>query len=91
MARFYTREELLDFIGRIDSLDRFDTARAFLDKLYPRLPKKLVEELETEMLGTLDWLNMRDDYDGHEDYSPSAPWNAPGMKISDFISGVSYF
>ena len=21
----------------------------------------------------------------HEDYSPSAPWNAPGMKVSDFI------
>ena len=20
-----------------------------------------------------------------EDYSPSAPWNAPGMKVSDFI------
>jgi hypothetical protein len=22
---------------------------------------------------------------GHGDYSPSAPWNAPGMKVSDFI------
>lgn len=25
------------------------------------------------------------------DYSPSAPWNAPGMSVSDFITGVSYF
>lgn len=25
------------------------------------------------------------------DYSPSDPWIAPGMKVSDFITGVSYF
>ena len=25
------------------------------------------------------------------DYSPSDPWNAPGMKVSDFITGVSPF
>lgn len=23
--------------------------------------------------------------DGRDFYSPSAPWNAPGMKVSDFI------
>lgn len=29
-----------------------------------------------------------DDYYDDRDYSPSNPWDAPGMKISDFISGV---
>ena len=32
-------------------------------------------------------MNIVDDYE-YEDrgsYSPSAPWNAPGMKVSDFI------
>ena len=26
-----------------------------------------------------------------EDYGPSNPWDAPGMSVSDFIRGVSYF
>ena len=29
--------------------------------------------------------------DDYRDYSPSCPWNAPGMRVSDFIGGVSYF
>lgn len=94
MARFYTREELLAFINRIDSWERFDIARAFLDKLEPRLPKALVRELETEMLCMGDVLEMRefrDDCGGYEDYGPSNPWDAPGMKVSDFITGVCYF
>lgn len=34
-----------------------------------------------------------DDWDRYEekDYGPSNPWDAPGMKISDFITGVQYF
>lgn len=27
----------------------------------------------------------------HGDYSPSNPWDAPGMSVSDFIGGVSMF
>lgn len=30
-----------------------------------------------------------DEYE--KDYGPSNPWDAPGMKISDFITGVSCF
>ena len=43
-----------------------------------------------------DWDDYEDDWDKYDDYdrgsySPSAPWNAPGMRISDFISGVVYW
>ena len=31
-----------------------------------------------------------DDWD-EKDYGPSNPWDAPGMKVSDFITGVSYW
>ena len=36
------------------------------------------------------WTETKDTGFYEEEYSPSAPWNAPGMKISDFISGVYY-
>lgn len=44
---------------------------------------------------TDDWKYVRDEllpYSEYEekDYGPSNPWDAPGMKVSDFIRGVVY-
>ena len=32
-----------------------------------------------------------DDRYEEKDYGPSNPWDAPGMRVSDFITGVTYF
>lgn len=56
---------------------------------------KTPEEKEKESQEYLDWLMKQElkniDQDeycpsaAHGDYSPSCPWNAPGMSVSDFI------
>lgn len=93
MAKRYTQEELIAFINRADDFDKLATARDFIEKL-SYISDENREELEAELLMQGDYLTAReyqDDYCGHEDYSPSAPWDAPGMKVSDFITGVCYF
>lgn len=42
------------------------------------------EEWRQEMLAAGDPFGD-DEEEEEESYSPSAPWNAPGMSISDFI------
>jgi len=37
-----------------------------------------------------DFDEWEDDWD-EKDYGPSNPWDAPGMKVSDFITDVSYW
>ena len=32
-----------------------------------------------------------DPFEEEPDYGPSNPWDAPGMNVSDFIRGVSFF
>ena len=81
-VRRYTREELIDFIGRATTMEMLQTARNFIAKL--ELPEDLRKELEFELMLQYDaceeYIN-----DDRGSYSPSAPWNAPGMKVSDFI------
>lgn len=61
------------------------------------LPEFMRLTLDEAQKDDSDWDNevnpFLPDYmsDDDRDYSPSAPWNAPGMKVSDFITGVSYF
>lgn len=94
MAKTYSREVLIRFVNRADTWEKLDIARDFIDKL--DLPEDLREELDMELFLQGDAINdaeygygclARDD----DDYSPSSPWNAPGMRVSDFITGVSYF
>lgn len=93
MAKRYTQEELIAFINRADDFDKLATARDFIDKL-TYLSDEDREELHNECLMQGDYLEARayqDDGGWGEDYGPSNPWDAPGMKVSDFITGVSYF
>lgn len=94
MAKRYTQEELIAFINRADDFDKLATARDFIDKL-SYLTDEDREELHNECLMQGDYLEARtyqdDGYGWEKDYGPSNPWDAPGMKISDFITGVCYF
>lgn len=95
MAKRYSIQELRAFVGRADTEEKVETARAFIARL-PYLTKSERQELDERLEEALwpndaedPWFNDcggADDYD----YSPSAPWNAPGMKVSDFITGVSW-
>lgn len=95
MAKRYTKDELIAFINRADDFDKLATARDFIDKL-SYLSDDDREELHNECLMRGDLLEQRMfglEYDSgwEKDYGPSNPWDAPGMKVSDFITGVCYF
>jgi hypothetical protein len=50
--------------------------------------QEAIEAAELDMTGDEDDDEYWDNYTPsatHGDYSPSCPWNAPGMSISDFI------
>ena len=95
MARHYTREQLLAFIGRADTMAKILTAEDFIAKL--DIPEDLRAELTRKIQDKEEAVALKDGWlcyddlvmtDRDEDrgcYSPSAPWNAPGMKVSDFI------
>lgn len=56
-----------------------------------RITAKCIEE---RMLNLADAMTYYDDEEIEEDerdYGPSNPWDAPGMKVSDFIKGVKTF
>lgn len=89
----YTFDELNDFIYRADSAEKCDVARKYIEGL-SYLPEAEKAHL---LLNLEDWsMNFDegpvwDERERDRDYSPSAPWGAPGMKVSDFISGVRYW
>ena len=60
---------------------------SFNDALYPEYITNSVEAL-TEMVLDAELPDEEDeelDFDEEPEYSPSSPWNAPGMSPSDFI------
>lgn len=90
----YTMEELKAFIDRADTEEKVETARAFIEKL-TYLTKDERYLLDVRLMEAL-WPNDAEDYpyaddDYEKDYGPSNPWDAPGMRVSDFITGVSWF
>ena len=97
MVKKYTMDDLRDFCERADTEEKEKTAREFITSR-PYLTAKQKEEL-LEYLDICRWCDydeknpfLPDYLDRDErDYSPSNPWDAPGMRVSDFISGVSYF
>lgn len=91
----YTLEELRDFCDRANTPEKKQIARDFIagrDYLAPCEKDFLFDLLEDygeEVNPFLpDYMTANDD---ERDYSPSNPWDAPGMRVSDFIRGVSYF
>lgn len=55
---------------------------------------KIVNEVDgfgDPVYSNLEYTNKYREYDqgvDYEDYSPSNPWDAPGMTVSDFVKGV---
>ena len=90
MAKTYTKKELIDFIRRADTPERCKIARYYLAKM--KMSDNDREYLEAELGSQERWVNDEwgaDEWeDDDRDWSPSAPWNAPGMRVSDFITGV---
>ena len=87
----YTEEELVAFVGRIDSWEKCEIAENFIRKL--PLGRNVHARLYNMICERYAEFSEPDEYDWGEDrgsYSPSAPWNAQGMKVSDFITGVSW-
>ena len=55
------------------------------------LPEQMMNDIGGELHAAYDVFADREWFDYEPDekpYGPSNPWDAPGMKISDFISGV---
>jgi hypothetical protein len=90
--RRYSDAELVAFINRADTVEKcqialdFIMSRDYLSKQDKERYMDMLTELANEICPEED--EYYDDDRGS--YSPSAPWNAPGMKISDFITGVSW-
>lgn len=87
----FTEEELTAFVNRADSLEKCEIAEKFIRKL--PLGKAVHARLYNLICERYAMYSDPDEYEDEDrgSYSPCAPWNAPGMKVSDFISGVSYF
>jgi hypothetical protein len=88
-----SRDELVSMINAADSIEELDEIRERIRDL--DLPDDLREEIEMELAGSYDMFHHREwfdsDYGADEDYGPSNPWDAPGMRISDFITGVTFW
>ena len=96
--KIYSVKELEQFCDRACSMEQADIAEKFI-KSRPYLSKEekdgLLGFLDGVRFAINDMLQMQrdmgycgDDEYEDDDYSPSAPWRAPGMRVSDFISGV---
>lgn len=91
----YSIDELKHFCDRADSLEQADIAEKFI-KSRPYLSKseksELLDYLDGVRFAIEDMIRMQKEMgcfdDEYDDYSPSNPWNAPGMRVSDFIRGV---
>ena len=90
MAKRYTKEELIAFINRAKNKDQLRKADELISKM--KMPDDWREEIEMELLCSYDMMNDPGWYSAQaeEDYGPSNPWDAPGMKVGDFIRGVCY-
>lgn len=100
----YTLKELRDFCERAvegeDCDKKCEVARRFISSR-PYLSKaekeSLLEYLDYCMIPCDDFDDGGDpflpDYLDRDsrDYSPSNPWDAPGMRVSDFITGVRFY
>ena len=88
MKHTYTLEELDAFVERADTLEKCDVAAEFIRRLCNRgeinggTYAKLNSKLRSIKFYLLEDIPMGPE---ERNYSPSAPWNAPGMRVSDFL------
>lgn len=80
----FTEQQLWDFVNRTDTHERVEIAIDFLTHL-----DGLSIELYDELMNTLAYISRElyhmDRETDRDMYSPSCPWNAPGMSARDFI------
>lgn len=89
----YTPAQLQDFVYRADSNEKCNIAREFINSrpyLNPVEKEYFTALIEAHRVyvntvSVWDEDDYDDGYDDDRNYSPSAPWNAPGMRVSDFI------
>ena len=83
--KVFSEADLWGLVCRADTLEKVATAERFISNLV------FSERMQEDDLpgALLDALGViREDLEDREMYSPSCPWNAPGMKVSDFVRGV---
>ena len=84
----YTQEELIAMINQTTTMDELNDVEELIKSLH--LSGDELHEIEMEILCQSDMIydsyyNPYEHYEDRGSYSPSAPWNAPGMSIHDFI------
>ena len=82
---FISEKEIQQMIdeGKASGNDVWDIVAEFRKRGY-------AEELIEVQTDTV-YIDETDDYDDYyKSYSPSNPWDAPGMSVSDFLGGVNY-
>ena len=82
MKRF-SSQDLWGLVNRADTHERVATAEAFLRRL-----TYVDNELFDELMIALSFISRelyRRDREEDREYSPSCPWNAPGMNTRDFV------
>lgn len=84
----YSFSELHAFVERANTMDRIFIAYEYLEKL-TYLSAKMYDELMSLLFSKEreieDEMQERYYQIDRDMYSPSCPWNAPGMCASDFI------
>lgn len=80
---YMDRISIMDGYGYYDFMEDDELRKEILNRLAGFTCEQIDRVFGVEKADEDD----EDDY-YEEDYGPSNPWDAPGMKISDFVSGV---
>jgi len=87
-------KEIQELIDRENVMDSLSVLQSVVNE--ERAAAKYFSGTEENSSDNSDdeWFNEYDPYLEEEEYereySPSTPWNAPGMSVSDRITGVKY-
>ena len=83
--KVFTEADLWGLVLRADSLEKVSEAERFLSRLVfsPQMEDADLPGALMDALGAI-----RERLEDREMYGPSCPWNAPGMRVSDFVRGV---
>ena len=79
----FTKSDLFSFVDRADTFEKVSIALSFLKKL-AYSDSKSYEDLANALSYKMMELHYQSRYE-YKEYSSSCPWNAPGMRVNDFI------
>ncbi len=87
MNKKYSKKELIEMINATTTTDELSELAELINGI--SMNDKDREDLDVEILSQCDYLVYIEAYcytePDEKDYGPSNPWDAPGMKVSDFI------